>query len=191
MEVIVRLAKAKYLDSKKCGNYAEALKTLITYLKKNTVDNWQAFRNAKLWTIEVNDLLKPNEENLEIIYKKFFTPQKKCMDIDDFNAIFMDKTELLKNIEEVRYCAGVSKMSMTKEREDAEKYYNNWDFVEFLESLGRVAEFLFPSTEPQYKDMAFVEKLYTVLEKVLETIKKKVIEPEIVVVDESESDDDY
>ena len=66
MEILVRLANIKFIESKKIKTFPEATRHLIEdYIMPNyLLDPWQSFRVNELWTIDVNDILDANVENL-------------------------------------------------------------------------------------------------------------------------------
>ena len=59
------------------------------------------------------------------------------------------------------YCYGMSKMTNTQENTEAQKY-DKLSFVEFLEMIGRVADFKFRGSE--LEDVALVRKIEHVLD---------------------------
>jgi hypothetical protein len=73
LEIMVRLANAKYRETGKAPSYSEALKRL---LKENLFANrelvWQEFRDKELWTIDVNDVMEANIFGLKKIYESHF-----------------------------------------------------------------------------------------------------------------------
>ena len=73
MEIIVRLANIKFIETKKIKGFEEATRVIIEeYIMPNfKPDPWQEFRDKQLWTIDVNDILEANLNNLTIIYKGF------------------------------------------------------------------------------------------------------------------------
>ena len=56
--------------------------------------------------------------------------------------------------------------------------------------IARIAFMKFQGQE-EFKNIALAQKIEYVLDEILSTIKEKRKDPEIVLVDESESDDDY
>ena len=71
LEVLVRIAKVKYLDPGIHDSYRPALEHLLTeeisrFPSKQT---WQRWRSEELWTIGCNDVLKANLDGLNKLYK--------------------------------------------------------------------------------------------------------------------------
>ena len=79
LENLVRLANVKYIEPKIVKSYPEATEKLIVecIIPNFIPDPWQEFRIKQLWTIDVNDLLEANLENLNKIYKHYLTPTKQ------------------------------------------------------------------------------------------------------------------
>ena len=71
MEVIVRLAGAKYLKRGICSSYAASVRKLLDehILRIEGQDRWQEFRDQELWQHDVDDLFKANSEHLTQIYQ--------------------------------------------------------------------------------------------------------------------------
>ena len=62
LEILVRLANIKFIETKKIKRFDEATRHLIEdYIMPNyTPYPCQSFRDEQLWTIEVNDILEAN-----------------------------------------------------------------------------------------------------------------------------------
>jgi hypothetical protein len=64
LEIIVRIAKIKYIENSKYAmSIAEATKKIIDeHIIPNFTPNikWQEFRDEELWELEVDELLKTN-----------------------------------------------------------------------------------------------------------------------------------
>jgi len=75
---------------------AEALKKMITQhiLADSKQDEWKAFRNKKLWTLEVNDVLFPNIDLCMQLMKRYITPSKKEFTFEDAMQMLTDDLEL-------------------------------------------------------------------------------------------------
>ena len=73
MEVIVRLAEAKYLKRGTCSSYAASVRKLLDehILRIEGQDRWQEFRDQELWQPDVDDLFKANLEHLTQIYQLY------------------------------------------------------------------------------------------------------------------------
>ena len=108
LEILVRLANSKYGEPKIVKTYAEATEKLITecVIPYYTPDPWQEFRDKELWTIDVNDLLESNLESLEAIYRRFRTPTKQFMDLEDCINLCTRDTNLGISEKDVLFCFG-------------------------------------------------------------------------------------
>ena len=100
LEIIVRLANIKYLETKIVRTFAEATDKLITdcVIGHFTPEPWQEFRDKQLWTIDVNDVLEANKANLEKIYKHYQSPTKQMPELID--CIDMCTKDAVLNISE-------------------------------------------------------------------------------------------
>ena len=142
LEILVRLSKAKFLETGLADKIAEALSMLVAQiLKFEGRAEWQGFREQQLWTVAVNDLMEPNIPGLKLLYEKFFESSKRFMDFKDADTLFHKQTGILGKDSDVTYCFALSKMTVVKESESA--FYNRLSFAEFLEMVGRVAYFKF------------------------------------------------
>lgn len=70
-ELFCRIAKEKYLNQKECETFTEAItmlteKHVIPYSQYKELQDW---RDSQLWTIEVNDILHINQDNIKAVYK--------------------------------------------------------------------------------------------------------------------------
>jgi len=67
LEIISRLAKELYKDKGKCETVHESIKRLLDehIFKYGYFDEWQEFRDKKLWTLEVNDVFYENVDLLK------------------------------------------------------------------------------------------------------------------------------
>ena len=170
LEILVRLAGAKFKDIGVCNTYRESMDILlnehiIPFMK---VEPWQEFRDADLWTLEVNDILDSNLENLKRIYKKHFQPKKHYMSVTDAVNLVMRHAPLGIAEKEALFCIGMSKMTVVEELTMVENY-KKVHFVEFLEFLGRVAHAKYAQDE-QMKDAPLWQKIRGVLQILLPTI---------------------
>ena len=66
LEIIVRLANAKFVETKKIATIDEATAFFIKeHIRAHyTPAAWQSFRDKELWTMDVNDLIDAHQENL-------------------------------------------------------------------------------------------------------------------------------
>ena len=58
LEILVRMANAKYLETKICKTFADSTEKLITecVLPHYKPQPWQEWREKELWTIDINDI---------------------------------------------------------------------------------------------------------------------------------------
>ena len=84
-EALVRLAGAKYKDNKLEPNYISSFKRLLmdSIIPNTDLYQWHPWRKKMLWTIEIDDVLKANQENLWRVYRRYFTPKRKYMALSD------------------------------------------------------------------------------------------------------------
>ena len=78
-ELLVRISNFKYRETGVCESYSTALEKLITenILPHAQQEPWQKFRDDVLWTIDVNDILEANLENIKKIYNTYTGAHKK------------------------------------------------------------------------------------------------------------------
>lgn len=87
------------------------------------------------------------------------------------------------------FCYGVSKMTVTIESEGSSDKYKRLQFVELLELIGRIADLKYKHSDIDRLPLA--KKIEFVIEDVLALIEIKRKDVNIVVDDQSESDDEY
>jgi hypothetical protein len=134
--------------------------------------------------------MEANQAGLKELFEKHFESRKKFMDLKDCYALFREDTQILALEKDVMYCFGMSKMTCIVETKDAEKFYSQMQFVEFLEMIGRVAKFKYQG-DPEFSKEPLAAKIEIILDQILMTIGIKRKDPEVHQEDESESDDDY
>lgn len=139
--------------------------------------------------MEVNDILEANLDGLKKVYSHFFEPRKKFMSKEDALGLMMRDTALNMIEKDAMFCYGMSKMTVTNEQEDSTTKYRRLQFVEFLELIGRIADHKFKGTEMEKIPLA--QKIEFVLDDVLALVEVKRKDVQIVIDDESESDDEY
>jgi hypothetical protein len=88
IEAIIRIAKAKYLDTGLCKKLTEGIEKIIDLVKLNY--KWSdphETRKKVFWTTEVNDLLGYNLDGLQKVYSNFYNlrevVKKRWMDIKE------------------------------------------------------------------------------------------------------------
>ena len=195
MEIIARLAKALYKDKGRCGSIHESIKLLLEeHIFKFGCNNqpckWQEFRDKKLWTLDVNDVFLANLDLIRTIYKTYWTNLRSFMNMADALKFMMHDSHLQMQEKDSIYCYGMCKMSVNNEVENHKQYFI-LKFVEFIELIGRIAEFKFMSTAmnsiPLYQKIEYI--LDEIIPYILPGKERKL--PEIVELDHSDSDDDY
>lgn len=70
IEILVRIAGAKYKDPGITSTYAEGVRRLISehLIPLANQLEWQEFRDRELWCLEVNDILDANLEGLRKVF---------------------------------------------------------------------------------------------------------------------------
>jgi hypothetical protein len=111
------------------------------------------------------------------------------MDLQDCQELFYHRTGLLKQEKFVTYCFGMSKMTVIDEVKGGKKY-QTISFIEFVELIGRVAHFRYKD-DVDYSNVDLASKIEFVLDEILGTLNIKRLDPIVIVLDESESDEDY
>ena len=91
IELLIRVAKAKYFKPMICPNMAESLEMLIqrNIMPINVMDQWQGFRNDLMYKIECNDVLEANIEQLKLIFNIYTRGYLKFITFDNVRDLFM------------------------------------------------------------------------------------------------------
>lgn len=74
LEVLVRLAKAKYFDKRIQPSVADSLIMLLEqeiYPNNKEIMFWQEFRTEQLWRVEIDSILKANRQAIEKLFANF------------------------------------------------------------------------------------------------------------------------
>lgn len=141
LEILVRLAAAKFRDPGICPTASESVDKLLTenvFPNADEVD-WQRFREEELYNTECHMLFKKNEKELKNIYNHFTHPQKKQLNGKDVIELINNKAKLNVPDKSVMLSYGSSKMSCINLVESYEQQ-KKMLYVEFIEFLGRVAK---------------------------------------------------
>lgn len=140
LEILVRLANIKYLETKVVKSFPEAIEKLIVecIIPNFVPEPWQEFRDKHLWTIEVNDLMEANEANLTKIYSNYKTVTKPKLEIQDCIQMCMRDANLNVSEKDISFSFGLCHMTVISEERQF-KHYQSLEFVEFLEFIGRLA----------------------------------------------------
>jgi len=125
LEILCRIANAKFKETGICGSHSESLKKLLDehILPNANPSPWQEFRDEQLWTMEVNDTLEANLDGLKKVYGYYFEPRKKYMTMTDAMNLMMRETALNLIEKDATFCYGMCKMTCVKETEDSSASY--------------------------------------------------------------------
>ena len=134
--------------------------------------------------------MEANQEGLRKVYSHFFDPRKKYMTMQDALDLMIRLTPLNLTEKDAIYCYGMCKMTVINEAEESTLKYKRLQFVELLELMGRVAEVKFRGTEME-SSLNLAQKIEFVLDDVLQLVEVKRKDVNIVVDEQSESDDEY
>ena len=170
LEIIVRIANAKYKDQMYCATSSEALKRL---LDENIFPNLEEsiqkhFRENLLYTEEVNDILTRNEVGLKKLFGLYTHGQKRYMTVKDSVDLINLKSEMRFLEKQVIKQYGLSKMIHVDAINNPEFPYR-MVFVEFLEFIGRIAFEVFKDHEKMKNEPLHlkIDALFTKMFKVV------------------------
>ena len=153
LEIIIRLAKGKYLETGRESSIELAVQKMLTnhiLPMKGQVIKWQEFRDSELWCHEVNDLLEVNLRGLRRLYdmiagskfnyKKNRVPQSNLTipTIDQFRQVLCN---VIPDVGETKIIQAfyLSKQTVIQENIDGDHEYTHMTFAEFMEFIGRLA----------------------------------------------------
>ena len=87
----MRTAKVRFMNSGEATKHEEALRLLMEQFVfvNYREESWSDFRVKKLWTLEVNDYLKANLENIKELLRIYHEPRKKTFTFADANRMFL------------------------------------------------------------------------------------------------------
>jgi hypothetical protein len=141
MEAVVRLGNEKYKSPGLVKTFAEGTQRVLDecIFKYYEPEPWQSWREEELWSLDVDDLYGSNVENLQAIYKTYFTQIKKYMDLKDCYQMCMEDCDLGIKENDICLCFGMSKMTVKDECYPVGTNYVTLKFVEFLEFIGRLS----------------------------------------------------
>jgi hypothetical protein len=88
------------------------------------------------------------------------------------------------------FCYGMCKMTCINEAEESTLRYKRLQFVELLEMIGRIADVKFHGTEME-TSMTLAQRIEFVLDDILTLVEVKRKDVNIVIDEQSESDDEY
>ena len=191
LEVLVRLANFKYLETKTVGSFAEATDKLITdSLKHFHYEPWQQWREEHLWTMDVNDIFEANIAPLKTIFNYYKSPSKPNVTIDDCIVMCTQRSNLEVSEKDIAFCYGYSHQTVINEERQSARY-KNLEWVEFLEFIARVAHSRFKSASEEVASQPLHQKIEFILDDLLQGHGLQRQEVNIEVEEFSESDDDY
>jgi hypothetical protein len=191
-EILLRLGNVKYREIGISNSYHQALEKII---KENVLANykpypWQEFRDRELWCVEVNDVFEANMEGLKKLYAFFFDPRKKFMSMQDAIDMMIKLTPLLMTEKDAYFCYGMCKMTCVNEAEESTLRYKRMQFVELFELIGRIAEVKFRGTEFE-TSMTLAQRIEFVLDDIFTLVDVRRRDVNIIIDEQSESDDEY
>ena len=68
-----------------------------------------------MWTLEVNDVYVANLDLLRAVYKKYQTPMRFNMNLEDAIKFMCQDSNLKMNEKDAIYCFGMAKMTVLNE----------------------------------------------------------------------------
>ena len=191
IELLVRIAATKFKEAGITKTYTESFEKLWeeNILPISEMRLWQGFRDAQLYTVEVNDLFLANDDLIRKVCQRYYTLNKKYMSNEDAIKLFCDESECQLTNKEAQYCHAMSKMTNPYENDNPEKYVK-LAYPEFLEMIGRVAELKYRGSEQEPLPLA--EKIETILDQIFVVlgpgVKRKDADVDQEVLTESDSD---
>jgi len=165
----------------------EGLRVLIDEVLKHKCDisSWQEWRVQKLWTLEVDDLYRSNQKELEKLYKYYFVQRKvKALYLEDAQNLFGASANLGLLPEHVSQCWGMSQM--TVENDISQRLdYLRCNFQEFLEFFARIADLVYKDRHSSL--VSKIERLMDHMFQLLDAKRKEVI-VEVQYISQSEDE---
>ena len=127
MEAIVRLARAKYIDTQKESLLSEGLRKIIEddILKNWPWEPWQEFRVNQLWTKEVSDVFMVNIDIIKNLMSQYSTSRsgrKPIFGKAEVMKLFTRDSNLSLGDGETTFFYGMSKMTVVNEKNDYARY---------------------------------------------------------------------
>ena len=93
METILRIAYNRWVVTKQMVSVADACKKFI---EENIIENeknnegWADFREEKLWTLDVNDVLDKNKDSIALLHKRYWTGMNKAFNFCHAKTMFLE-----------------------------------------------------------------------------------------------------
>jgi len=163
VEILVRIANRKYRESKRVKTYANALKCLIDDLLSDTDLCISSLRINKIWTLQIDDLLKGNFVSLTTIFETI-SANKKEITLQTAINLIKNRVKIPISDTEITAMFAYSKITLINELEQI-KEYKILKFEEFLEFIVRIADV------SENKKFDLVDKLDSFLSKLLGAYK--------------------
>lgn len=147
LEAIVRIAQQNYFDTGLCESVSDALKRTIEedILKNFPFDGWQEFRIEHPWSLEVSDVLNVNKDGIMKLFTGKFYPRQNWLSYKGLVELICRDASLNIVEAEVRYCYGMSKMTVVNEAKSNYRTYFRVHEAEFMEFLVRLASWKYRS----------------------------------------------
>lgn len=117
LELVVRLAKLKFFDTRVADNMADACKMLVEnhFRRHFREPQWQTFRDRELWTLDVNDVFAVNLHSLQRLWQHYHKFDKGWMDLQDVTGLCLSQIPDFRiPPKTIRKCFGMSKMTNEK-----------------------------------------------------------------------------
>lgn len=160
---------------------------MVNEVLKNKCDtfSWQEWRVQKLWTLEVDDLYRSNQKELEKLYKYYFVQKKtKVLYLEDAQNMFGAAANLGLLPEHVSQCWGMSQMTVENDITSRLDYLR-CNFQEFLEFFARIADVVYKERHSSL--VSKIERLMDHMFHLLETKRKPVV-IEVQYISQSEDE---
>lgn len=172
--------------------------TLRKFIADKVIE-WQDFREDRLWVSDVRLLYTMNEGHLRKIYSQYAargrghgTKPFNCdyMELGDCVQLFCKDTNVGLHKDVIKYAFVMSKMTVVEETNpDSIVTYGKLLYVEFLETIARVAEQYFLGSEMEELELHL--KIEFLLDEMFPAVGETRVKQETVIAEFSESDDDY
>ena len=165
VEVVVRAAIAKYVDTGRMEDPSDAIdelceKNILAHLEPAAAHNRNDFRRERLYVEEVDDCFRPRLKLLAKIFDLCSVPKPqigtKVMNIQEF-VKFMEVLGFYSSNftkREARLCFCWSKMKYSDELKNNFKWTHMF-FLDFLEALARATELMSIPTDEQIERYGF------------------------------------
>ena len=206
LEILIRLARGKFMDFGSMTCLADAMQQLIekhVLPLESQCAFYQDWRHKELYTNSVNDILATNIKAIRKLYDKIASVQNaqrlnnmiddyqgQCPTIDQIQCLLHRK---MKNVDRHKIIQAFysSKMLVQEESTAAGLLeYSILHWCEFLEFIGRLAQFKYRS-EPNENSLSLTRKIHIVLDEILPLVGSTCIEVPTETIVISESDEDY